>query len=313
MRIGLVVDSSCDLPQDFREQHDIRVLPITIRIGQDHLLDQQDPQAALEFYRSELGARGADAESMPFAADQIAELFLEQLIGDFDYVFCQTVSRTRSSVFQNATKASFTILSEYRDYLSGAARSSPFAMRVLNTGTFFSGQGVIAAETVRMIEAGCSPTEIRERLDLLVASVRAYAIPQDVYYLRARARAKGDRSMGLLSAMMASTLDIKPIICGQQDHTEVVARVRGFDNAAERVLKQLRQQVEQGLDAPFVGLSYAGELACMRLLPGYEELAQACESYEVTLLESVMNVTGGVNLGPGTLSAAILAKSHEFQ
>lgn len=313
MRIGLVVDSSCDLPQAFREQHDVRVLPITIRVGQDLLLDQQDPQAALEFYRSELGARGADAESMPFAADQIAELFLDQLVGDFDYVFCQTVSRTRSSIFENATKASFTILSEYRDYLSGAARSSPFAMRVLNTGTFFSGQGVIAAETARMIEAGYSPTDIRERLDMLVGCVRAYAIPQDVYYLRARARSKGDRSMGLLTAALASTLDIKPIIRGQQDDTDVVARVRGFDNAVERVLNQLRTQVERGVDAPFVGLSYAGELECMRLLPGYKELAKVCADHEVTLLESVMNVTGGVNLGPGTLSAAILAKSHEFQ
>ena len=33
MQIGLVVDATCDLPKHYIDQHQIQVLPISIRIG----------------------------------------------------------------------------------------------------------------------------------------------------------------------------------------------------------------------------------------------------------------------------------------
>lgn len=313
MRIGLVVDSGCDLPEDFVLAHSMETLPISVRLGQDTLIDRHDDSAALEFYRNQIGTRGADAGTMPYSAEQITRLFQERLVRDYDYVFCQTLTRSRSALFENATKASFSILSGYREHHEGARRDSPFAMRVLNTGTLFAGQGVIAAETARLIATGVPVNEIRQRVEGMVPGVRAWALPQDVYYLRARARSKGDRSISLLSVALAATLDVKPIIYGAQDGTEVIAKMRGFDNAAERILRNLRMAVERGLDAPFVVLSYAGDLKLMRLLPGYAELAACCAEHEVSLLESVMSITGGINLGPGALTAGILAKEHKFQ
>jgi len=155
--------------------------------------------------------------------------------------------------------------------------------------------------------------EVRQRVKGMIESVRAYAVPQDTYYVRARGRLKGDRSVGWLSALLASTLDIKPVLTARNNRTEVVARIRGFDAAAERVIANLRRAVEWGLDAPYVVLSYAGDLELMRMLPGYSELQDLCARQNVTMLESVMSVTGGIHLGPGTFSAAVLAKQHEFQ
>lgn len=313
MRIGLVVDSGCDLPQEFMQEHGIVLLPIAIRLGDDSLIDAHDAEAAMEFYRNEIGSRGADADTTAYTTDQITELFLGRLVGEYDYVFCQTVMRSRSRIFENATKASFRILSGYRSQREEAGCDSPFAMRVIDTGTLFTGQGVIAAETARLIASGAGATEIRQRIDYMVSSVQAYAVPQDVYYLRARARRKGDRSLGLLGATLASAFDIKPILIGHRNATDAIAKVRGFDDAAERVLNNIRRQVIAGLDAPFVCISYAGDLQFMHMLPGYPELVEVCEERGVTLLESVMSVTGGINLGPGTLTVAMLAKGHKFK
>ena len=41
MRIGIVVDSACDLPQDFIAEHNIVLLPITVRIGEAVLADHR--------------------------------------------------------------------------------------------------------------------------------------------------------------------------------------------------------------------------------------------------------------------------------
>lgn len=311
-RVGLVVDASCDLPEAFIRKHHIEILPVTIRLGDDQLVDRRSEQAALAFYRSQIGDKAHDAESIPQTAEQISELFLQRLVTEYDFVFCQTVMRSRSAIFENATKASFSILSEYHEARRAAAVKGPFALRVLNTGTLFSGQGVIAAETVRMIEQGMSPHDIRKRLETLVNCARAYAIPTDLYYLRARARLKGDRSVSLISAALGSALDIKPILCGYGDETKPVDRIRGFEPAAYKLFAYAVRKIEQGLMAPYLSVSFAGEMKDLRALPGYDQLASACQEAGVELLASVMSVTAGVNMGPGALSLGLIAQPHTF-
>jgi fatty acid-binding protein DegV len=96
MRIGLVVDSACDLPAAYFRQHHITLLPVTVHIGEDSLTDMRDEQATLQFLHSHIAERGADAETSPFTVQQIQELFLGRLVIDYDYVFCLTTSKTRA-------------------------------------------------------------------------------------------------------------------------------------------------------------------------------------------------------------------------
>ena len=91
MRIGLVVDATCDMPASVLERYGVVILPITIRIGETILADSRDEDAALAFIESDIAERGADAETASFSVDQIRDLFLQKLVIDYDYVFCLTV------------------------------------------------------------------------------------------------------------------------------------------------------------------------------------------------------------------------------
>lgn len=73
MRIGLVVDSACDLPLDYLEEHGVVVLPTTVRIGDAVLADQRDPKATLQFLHAHVAEGGATAETTPFSVQQISE------------------------------------------------------------------------------------------------------------------------------------------------------------------------------------------------------------------------------------------------
>ncbi len=55
-----------------------------------------------------------------------------------------------------------------------------------------------------------------------------YMLPRDLYYLRARAKKKNDRSVSLFTAMLGSALDIKPILRCFRGETGPVGKVRGF-------------------------------------------------------------------------------------
>lgn len=313
MRIGIVVDSACDLPQDFISQHRIVVLPITVRIGEAMLADHRDEQATLSFLHAHVAEHGAEAETIPFSVQQIRDLFLERLVIDYDHVFCMTITRTRSPIHDNALQASFAILNDYKPVRQAAGFNSPFALRVIDTQNLFAAQAVTAVEAVRLRDSGASVQQIRERLEELAGNVHGYMITRDLYYMRARARHKGDRSVGLLSAALGSALDIKPVLHGYRGDTGPVAKIKGFDNAVAKLFDVVGQRVRAGLMTPAVCVSYGGELEELRSLAGYTELKRVCTEHGVQVLESVMSLTGMVNVGKGAITVGFADGPHRFE
>lgn len=312
MRIGIVVDSACDLPQEFIEREQITILPITVRIGDAVLADHRDEQATLNFLHAHIAERGAEAETTPFTVQQIHDLFLSRLVLDYDYVFCMTITRTRSPIFDNAMQASFTILNEYKPVRAAAGNNTPFALRVIDTQTLFSAQGVLAVEAARLRAAGEGAPKIRARLEHLALHTHGYLVPPDLYYIRNRARKKGDRSVSLVGAALGTALDIKPVLHGHRGHTGPVAKIKGFGPAVQKLFDETCARIRAGLMTPTVCLSYGGELDAMRALPGYERLREVCAEHNVEVFESVMSLTGMVNVGKGALVVGFASEKPAF-
>ncbi len=312
MRIGLVVDSACDLPKSFIDEHKIIILPVTIRIENEDFIDRRDPQETINFYRSHIGEKGHNAESAPFSVEQIQELFLDRVVIEFDYAICQTVTRLRSPIFENATKASFAILRGYKEVRKQHSVEGPFALRVINSKTLFCGQGVLAAETIRMINEGVNVNEIRSRIEKLSEDVYSYLVPRDLYYIRARAQKKGEKSVGLLGAAIGTMLDIKPIIRAYREETSPISKARGFEQACEKLMQYAIRRIKAGLLAPTICISYGGNTDDIKQLPGYDELMTEARKHGVQVLVSVMSMTAGVNIGPGGLGLGLAAQPHEF-
>ena len=313
MRIGLVVDSACDLPLEYLQRHEVTVLPITVRIGDAVLADHRDEQATLEFLNAHVAERGHEAETMPFTVQQIHDLFLQRLVIDYDYVFCMTITKTRSPVYENANQASFAILNDYRPVRAAAGHDTPFALRVVDTQNLFAAQGVTAVEAVRLRAAGEGAPKIRARLENLALHTHGYLVPPDLYYIRNRGRTKGDRSVGLLSAALGTALDIKPVLHCNRGETGPVAKIKGFNPAVQKLFEHVVQRIGHGdLMTPTLCLSYGGELDAMRALPGYDALREACQVHNIELFESVMSLTGMVNVGKGALVVGFAAEPHRF-
>lgn len=311
MRIGLVMDSTCDLPRSFVDDHKITIMPITINVDGQTFVDVRDPVATENYVRSGIGARGHSAETDSLSVDAIRDLFLGRLILDFDAVFCLTVSASRSPIFANATQASFAILGTYRPIREAAGNHSPFLMRVIDTKSLFAGQGVTMVKAIDMIAADASPGDIRTTLSELAENTWAFALPRDLHYLRARARKKGDHSVGLLTATLGTALDIKPILQCFQGETKPVAKARGFEQGAEMLFGHAVAAVKRGLLMPAVCVSYGGDLAELAALPGYPALVDACSEAGVTLQQSVMSITGMVNVGTGAVTLGYAAAEDD--
>lgn len=312
MRIGIIVDSACDLPNDFLEREHITILPVTVQIGNAVLADVRNEEATMNFLTGETGARAFEAETTPFTVQQVHDLFLNKLVLDYDYVFCITTTRTRSGIHDNAVQASYTILNDYKPVRSAAGFNTPFMLRVIDSQNVFAGVGVPVVEAARMRAAGETPPRIRAHLENLARHTHGYMVAPDLNYLRNRIKKRGDKSVSFLSAALGTALDIKPILHCNQGETEPVAKVKGFANASERLFDFAARRVKAGLFSPTLCMSYGGPLDEMRKLPGYDRLREACAANNVEVYESFMGLSGLVNVGKGALVVAFASEHKGF-
>ena len=313
MRIGIVVDSACDLPNDFIERENITILPVTIQIGQAILADTRNEEATMNFLSGETAARAFEAESTPYTVQQVHDLFLSKLVHDYDYVFCITTTRTRSGIYDNAVQASYTILNDYKPVRAESGNTTPFALRVIDSQNVFASVGVLVVEAARLRAAGESPPKIRARLEHLALHTHGYMVPPDLHYLRNRIKKRGDKSVSFLSAELGTALDIKPILHCNRGDTGPVGKVKGMNSAVRKMFDFATSRVDAGLMTPTICLSYGGDLHELRVMPGYDQLRQACAANNVEVFEAFMGLSGLVNVGKGAVVVAFAGENHKFQ
>ncbi|MGF2686317.1 DegV family protein [Marinobacter sp. DUT-3] len=313
MRVGLIVDSACDLPYEFSRKHDLFVLPVTAVIDGQTYIDEHDPVRTQEFYQSGLLQRGHHAETQAFTAEQIHDLFMEKIVTQYDLAICETVTRTRSLIFQNATEAMNSVMAHYQEPRKAAGREGRFSMRVIDSKQIFAGQGLLAAHTLRLIGQKISKNALRNEVDRFTDKIYTCVIPRDLHYIRERARRRGDKSVSALVAFLGKALNITPVIFGQGAVGTPVAKTRSFDIAVEKVMNYAAARVDAGLLTPYVSLSCGLTWTEIEDLPGLNQLRDACERNGVELLLSQMGITSSIYVGPGSLCLSLAAEPHDFK
>lgn len=312
MRVGLIVDSACDLPFEFSRKHDLFILPITAVIDGETYIDDHDPVRTQEFYQSGLLEKGRHAETQAFTTEQIYDLFIEKIVPQFDVAICETVTRTRSMIYQNATEAMNSVMANHDQARAASGREGKFSMRVIDSKQIFAGQGLLAAHTLRLIDQKLSKNALRNEVEKFSDKIYTCIIPRDLHYIRERARRRGDKSVSAVSAFLGRALNITPVIFGQGVEGQPVAKTRSFDVAVEKVMSYAAARVEAGLLTPYVSLSCGLTWVEIEELPGLNQLKSACERNGVELLLSQMGITSSIYVGPGSLCLALAAESHSF-
>jgi DegV family protein with EDD domain len=314
MRIGLVVDSSCDLPRSFFDDDSIELMPTTLKMGDQTFEDRRNERQTIIFYSRQADQNiDVNVESFPYSSEQIEQLFLDKLVNKYDQVICLTVTQSRSSIYENAMRASIGILGKYQKVRSDAGLDNNFSLAVINSRNIFTGTAVLAAEVIRMIKSGSAPSVIDSRIREMVPHTYCYMVPPDLEHIYKHASKRGDKSINWTSFMLGSMLDIKPILLGHRDETRPVAKMRRFDNAVETMLANATRAVEAGLLAPGICIGYGGDPAVVQDMPGFQRLNAAAAKAGVAIHIAPMSITAGAFTGPGCLTVSFISDKHIFE
>lgn len=273
--IRIVVDSTCDLPAESLEQHNISVVPINIQFGAESYEDGVTLDRA-GFYAKveELGT--LPTTSQP-SAGQFAERYRRLAEGGATDIISVHVTAKLSGTLQSAELA--------KEMVEGQVRVHPF-----DSACASAGLGFMAVETARMADRGSSVAEILARLETMRAQMNL------VFTLKELRFAQMSGRVGKLQGSLASLLDIKPIVLLEDGIVDVIEQVRSRRKAIDHLLEIMVERVGSSVPVNLAVIQADTPQEGHQLLERARSLFNCRETFVTNLTTTLL-----VHLGPGTL------------
>lgn len=275
--IGILTDSTADLPQDVIEEYGIEVAPLYINMGSERFTDGVDLTKA-EFYR-----RLPDYDPAPSTAAPGAELFMhgyEKLVArGATQILSMHISESLSATVNSARMA--------------AKEFTQVPVTVLDSSQLSLGLGFLVEHAAKMAQAGKKMEEIVSKLNDLMPRTYVFAALDTLEYLRRSGR------MHIAVARFGELLRLKPLVYMNGGNPEA-HRVRTRQKAIERLFSWMDEH------GPFEQLAVVHAGVQERA----EELREQARKYLPAGEIIIQQITPvlGTNLGIGALGFAGIAK-----
>ncbi len=272
--IKLIVDSTCNLPEDIIKKYDIRVAPISIQFKTESYEEGIEIEQSL-FYQKieEMGIIPTTAQPTPawFAK------FYRELSEAGHTILVITITSKHSGTYDSAILAKSMV--------------EEAQVEVFDSLTISLGTGFMVLEAARAIEAGKDMQSIISRLEQIRSRSTLMFTPATLKYLQMSGR------VGLLKGALGSLLDLKPIIILEDGELAVKENVRTRGKAINRIL-ELTEQAVGTSDPVNVGVFHANVEA-----EGQEFLEKVRDRFNVNeVLFADLVSSLAVHGGPGILA-----------
>jgi DegV family protein with EDD domain len=271
--IRIVMDSAGDIPEDWRKEYDVHVIPVNIQF------ENKTYQQGIDLSNDEFYALADKTGVIPKTSQPTPQQFI-----DF---------------YNRIAEASDTILSLHvTSKLSGTFNSAVLAAQELknklkvipyDSGSGSAAIGFMCKEVRQLERAGETIQAILSRLDQIRHSVNIVLTLDTLEYAHRSGRVKA------LPAALAALINIKPIIILKEGALDMKERVRTRQRSLSRILEIIHERVDGQLVNVAVVHSQSLE-AAKQLVKKVKETLQVNE-----LIISELSIGVAANLGPGTV------------
>ncbi|MBA2751284.1 MAG: DegV family protein [Actinobacteria bacterium] len=218
--LRIITDSACDLPPELAERHGIEIVPLTVRFGDEELVDRRD-LTPRQFWD-----RLAHSDVLPETAapspGAFEAAYRKAAEDGCEGVVCVTISAGLSATYEAAQ-------------LAAQAMTDSIPVRVVDSRAVALAEGLMAVRAAEMAGEGAGIDDVVRELEDLVRRSRTFAALDTLENLK-----KGGR-IGGAQAFVGSMLSIKPIIQVSEGKVEPESRQRTRAKALRYLAEKVRQ------------------------------------------------------------------------
>lgn len=221
MTVHIVTDSACDLSDELIEKANITVVPLSIRFGQQELVDR-DELTTDEFWRRLVNSSDLPSTAAP-SAGAFEAAFRTAAANGASEVVCVNLSSNLSATMQSAQ-------------LGARAVQDTIPVTVIDSQQVSMGLGSLVLMAAGLAGEGARAETIGRELIAARNRTRLFGALDTLEYLR-----RGGR-IGGAQALVGSMLSIKPMIEVRNGHVEEAGKVRTRSKALQFLLEKVQAQ-----------------------------------------------------------------------
>lgn len=272
--IKIMVDSTCDLPDEVVKKYDISVLPLRVMIEGNEYLDKKTIQVDDVYSAMRKGI--IPKTSLPRPQD-IYEAFMTYCEAGNDFIYL-----CFSSVMSGTYELAESIIEEFKN------KYPKLNMEIIDSKGGSTATGLIALQAAKLCEkGGQSFDSIVGKIKGLVSHVEhVFTIP-DLSWL-----IKGGR-VSKASGIIGNILDIKPILDVENGSMIVIKKVRGMKKALNSVVDILEERAKNCKNQ-VIGISHADDLKTAEALMEIIRKRLGCTEFMVNKIGSVLGSHIGI-------------------
>jgi DegV family protein with EDD domain len=280
LKIAIITDTDASLPVELAKANAISLVPINVHFGQECF------ESGVSIEDADLFERIEKEGSLPTTSAPTPNQFIRAYQAAFDAgaeeVICFSVSSQISSTYQSACLA--------REPFQGRP------IHVIDTRSLSMGQGFMALEAAKVVQAGGSAAEAIAAAEALCNRTVIFGSLATLRFLAMSGR------VGKLAAGMADLFEIKPILTLQHGKLEMLEKMRTQRRAWNRVV-ELCCHAAEGKQICKAAIVEAG---CLDDAKRFAELAKSALPLPQDLLIAPFTPGLSVHTGKGLIGLCLV-------
>ena len=191
MRYKIVVDSCCELPDEYKNDPRFERIPLTLEVGEHQILDYET------FDQRDFLDKVAAYPKCPKSACPSPERYKKAYASDAEHIYCVTLSSHLSGSYSSAVLGK----NLYEEEFGGKD------IYICDSESASIGETQLAMKIMEWEEEGrMSFSQIVKKLEAFRSAMSTYFVLDNLDTLRKNGRLTG------VKALIASTLNIKPVM-----------------------------------------------------------------------------------------------------
>jgi DegV family protein with EDD domain len=281
MKIGIVTDSTADLPQELIKQYEIAIVPLTVSLHGQEYRDGID-LSATQFYQEVKKGGTLPLTSQP-APGTIMECY-RALLNRFDALISIHLTEVLSGTVRTAQLV--------REMMPEAK------IAVIDSGSTTVGLGGLVMEAARAVNRGL-------KFDEVVALIKR--LREKIYFVVALDTLDSICRSGrvsMLQAFIGSLLRIKPILKLNLHEVIVIDKVRSRRDSITKLLEEFKSHVAVGTES-IIGVAHtAAEGEAQKLMETVANIFRHAE-----FITAQAGPVLGTHVGAGALALVSIPKA----